>query len=69
MKIIRLKYEDYKNVFPNKSYMRHKMNRNQSKIHNIGSYIINKIYFSFYDDKKYILKDGYSRLSPIHKFS
>ena len=39
--------------------MRHEMNRNQTKDHNIGSYRINKIYFSSYDDKKYILEDGY----------
>ena len=43
----------------NRSYMRHEMNRNQTKDHNMGSYRINEIYFSSYDDKKYILEDGY----------
>ena len=33
-----LKYEDYKNVLFNKSYMRNEMNRIQYKDHNIGSY-------------------------------
>ena len=33
--------------------MRHKMNKIQSKDHNIGSYRINKISLSSYDDKKY----------------
>ena len=38
-----LKYEDYKNVLFNRSYMRHKVNRIQSKHHNIATYRINKI--------------------------
>ena len=37
-----LRYEDYKNVLFNRSYMRHEMNRIQSKAHNIGSYKFNK---------------------------
>ena len=36
-----------------KEYIRHEMNRIQSKCHNIGSYRINKISLSSYDDKKY----------------
>ena len=39
-----LKYEDYKNVLFNKSYMRNEMNRIQYKDHNIGSYRTNKIF-------------------------
>ena len=43
------------------------MNRIQGKYHNIESYRISKIYLSSCDDKKYILKDGYSGLSHFHK--
>ena len=43
------------------------MNRIQSKNHTIKSYRINKISLSSYNDKKYILKDGYRRLSYFHK--
>ena len=43
------------------------MNRTQSKNHNIRSYRIFKISLSSYDDKKYILKDGYGRFSHFHK--
>ena len=46
----------------NKSCMRHEMNR---KDHNMGSYTINKISFSADDDTKYIIEEGYSRLSHI----
>ena len=38
------------------------MKRSQSKDHNIGSYRINKTSLSSFDDKRYILEDGYSRL-------
>ena len=37
-----LKYEVYKNVLFNRSYMRCEMNRIQSKNHNIGSYRLMK---------------------------
>ena len=35
----------------NRSYMRQKMNRIQSKNHTLGSYRINKISLSSYDEK------------------
>ena len=47
--------------------MKHEINRIQSKNHNIGSYRTNKISLSSFDDKKYILKDGFSRLSHFNK--
>ena len=50
-----------------RSNMRQEMNRIQSKDHNLGSYRINKISLSSYDDKKHILKDGYSRSRQFHK--
>ena len=43
-----LKYYNYKNVSFNRSYMRHEINRIQSKNHNIGSYRIHKNSFSSY---------------------
>ena len=39
-----LKYENQKNVLFNRSYMRHEMNRIQSKGHNIESYRINNFF-------------------------
>ena len=36
------------------------MNRIQSTSHSIGTYEINKISFSGYDDKIYILNNGYN---------
>ena len=63
----KLRYEDYKNVLFNRSYMRYEMNRIQSKDHNIVSYRINEVSLLFYYDRKYVLKDGYSKLSHLHK--
>ena len=44
------KYEDYKNVLFSKSFIRHEINRKQSKDPNIGSYRINTISFCTYND-------------------
>ena len=43
-----LKYEDYKNAFFNRSFMRHKMNRIQSENPNIGLHTINENFLSLY---------------------
>ena len=52
-----LKYEKYKNILFNATYMNHEMNRIQRKNHHSGTYTINKISFSCYNDKNYhILK-------------
>ena len=45
------------------------MDRIQSKNHNIGLYRINKISLSFYDDQKYFLKNGCSRLLHFQNFT
>lgn len=38
-----------------------------SKDYNVGTYRINKIFLSCKNNKKYILEDGYGRLSVFHK--
>ena len=47
----------------NKKYLRHSMNRIQSKDHKIGTYKINKICFSCFDDKIYIQNNVCDRLA------
>ena len=51
-----LKYEDCKNILFNRSYMKHAMNRIQSKDHNVGSHRINKISLCSYNNKNMYLK-------------
>ena len=50
-----------------KKIVRHKMKRIQSELHRIGTYDINKISLSCFDDKRFILDDGINTLAYGHK--
>ena len=52
-----------------KKIIRHKMERIQSKKHKLGTYEIDKISLSCFDDKRYVLDDGIYTLSYFHKNS
>ena len=56
-------HNEYKDVLSNYKYIRHSMNRIQSKDHRIGTYEINKISLSCFDDKVYIQNNGYDELA------
>ena len=56
-------HNKYKDILLNNKCLRHSMNRRQSKYHKIGTYEINKISLLWLDDKIYILKNGYDRLT------
>ena len=45
------------------------MKRIQSKKHQFGTYEIDKIYLSCFDDKRYVLDAGIYTLSYFHKNS
>ena len=45
------------------------MKRMQAKKHKIGTYEINKISLSCFDDKKQVLDDGVHTLVYFHKYS
>ena len=62
-----LKHREYVDVLFNKKVLRHKMKRILSEKHNIGSYVINKISLSCYDNKRFILDDGVNSLAYGHK--
>ena len=49
-----IRNNEYKNVLFNNKCLRHSMNRIQSKDHRIGTYKIDKISLSWFDDKIYI---------------
>ena len=49
-----LKHEDYKNVLLNNKQLHHKIKTIRSQKHQLGSYEMNKISFSCFDDKRYI---------------
>ena len=58
-----------KDVLFNKKIFRHKMKRIQSKKHKLGTYEIDKISLSCFDNKRYVLDDGIYTLSYFHKNS
>ena len=47
-----IKREDYKDALMTKKQMMHKMNTTTSKCHQTGSYKLNKISLSCFDDKR-----------------
>ena len=58
-----ISYSKYKDVLLNKKHLRHSVNRIQSKDHRIGTYEINKISLSCFDNKIYIQKNGWDGLA------
>ena len=55
-----IKHEDYKNVLLNNEQLHHKMKTIRSQKHQLGSYEINKVSLSCFDDKRYIHDNGIS---------
>ena len=55
-----IKHEDYKNVLLNNEQLHHKMKTIKSQKHQLGSYKINKVLLSCFNDKHYIHGNGIS---------
>ena len=64
---IATEFKEFKDVLFNKKVIRHKMKRIQAKKHKIGTYEIDKISISCFDDKRYVLHDGVHTLAYFHK--
>ena len=64
---IATEFNEFEDVFSNKKIIRHKMKRIQAKKHKIGTYEIDKISLSCFDDKRYVLDDGIHTLAYFHK--
>ena len=54
-------------VLFNKKVARRKMKRIQSKLHKTGTYELNKVSLSCFDDKRYVLNDGINTLAYFYK--
>ena len=61
-----IKHEDYKNVLLNNEQLYHKMKTVRSQKHQLGSYEINKVSLSCFDDKCYIHGNGISSYAYGH---
>ena len=66
---IAIEFDKFKDILFNKKIIRHKMKRIQSKKHKLGTYKIDKISLSCFDDKRYVLGDGIYTLSYFQKNS
>ena len=60
-------FSELKDVLFNKKVIRHKMKRIQAKKHKIGTYEIDKISLSCFDDKRFVLDNGVNTLAYFHK--
>ena len=65
--IKKIRHNEYVDVLFNEKVIRHKMKRIQSKLHEIGTFDLNKISLSCFDDKRYVLGDGINTLAYFHK--
>ena len=64
---ITTEFNEFKYVLLNKKIIRHKMKRMQAKKHKIGTYEIDKISLSCFDNKRYVLDDGIDTLAYFHR--
>ena len=62
-----IQHENYKETLFNNKQMYHKMKTIRSESHQLGSYEINKVSLSCFDDKRYILDDGKTSYAYGHK--
>ena len=60
---IATEFNEFKDVPFNKKIFRHKMKRIQAKKHKIGTYEIDKISLSCFDDKRFVLDNGVHALA------
>ena len=66
---IATEFDKFKDVLFNEKIIRHKMKRIQSKKHKLGTYEIDKISLSCFDDKRYLLDDIIRTVAYFHKNS
>ena len=64
---IATEFNEFKDTLFNKKIIRHKMRLMQGKKHKMGTYEINKISLSVFDDKRFVLDDEIHTLSYFHK--
>ena len=64
---IATEFNEFKDALFNKKIIRHKMKRIQAKKHKIGTYEIDKISLSCFDDKRFVLDNGVYPSAYFHK--
>ena len=64
---IATEFDEFKDILFNKKVLRHKMRTIHGKKHKIGTYYINNISLSCFDDKRFVLNDGVHMLAYFHE--
>ena len=64
---LKLRHGEYFDVLFGGKVVRHKMKRIKSKLHRIGTYDLNEISLSCFDDKRFVLDDRINTLAYFHK--
>ena len=64
---IATEFNEFKDTLFNRKVLRHKMRRIQSKKHKLGTYEINKISLSCFDDKRFVSDNKIHLLAYFHK--
>ena len=64
---IAIEFNKFEDVLFNKKIIRYKMKRIQSKKYKLGTYEIDKISLSLFDDKRFVLDDEFHTLPYFHK--
>ena len=60
-------FNEFKDTLFNKKVLRYKMRRIQAKKHKMGTYEIDKISLSCFDDKRFVLNNRLHTLVYFHK--
>ena len=63
---IATEFNEFKDTLFNKKIIRHKMRLMQGKKHKMGTYEINKISLSVFDDKRFVLNNGIHTLAYFY---
>ena len=64
---IATEFKEFKDTLFNKKIMRHKIKRIQSTKHKLGTYEIDKISLTCFDDKRYVQDDIINMIVYFHK--
>ena len=64
---IATEFNEFKDTLFNKKILRHKMKKIQNKKHKLGTYEINKISLSCFDDKRFTLDNEIHTLAYFHE--
>ena len=64
---ITTEFKEFKDILFNRKIMRHKMRRIQRKNHKLGTYEINKILLSCFDEKRFVLNGSIHTRAYFHR--